>query len=100
MLLLGTSLGLILNVPIAGAISDLQVFDNVGWSLLFYGGSALHVFWLVCWALFVTDKPELHGLIKDNEIGYIRQNSQNILETVSLANIFRCFAQNCSSLQN
>lgn len=83
MLLLGTSLGLILNVPIAGAIADIQIFDNVGWSLLFYGGSLLHIFWLLFWALFVTDAPELHNMIKDSEIGYIRQNSKNILETVS-----------------
>lgn len=81
MLLLGTSLGLILNVPIAGAIGDLDILN--GWPLLFYGGSALHIVWLLVWAVFVTDKPELHKSIKDKEIGYIRQNSQNILETVS-----------------
>lgn len=90
MLLLGTSLGLILNVPIAGAISDIQVFgDYYGWPLLFYGGSALHLFWLIFWTIFVTDKPEEHKLIKDVEIGYIRQNSHNILETVSSKDVGR-----------
>ena len=81
MLLLGTSLGLILNVPISGAIGNSD--SITGWPLLFYGGSALHIVWLILWAIVVTDVPEIHRNIKEKEITYIRQNSQNILETVS-----------------
>ncbi|KAJ6217095.1 hypothetical protein RDWZM_008252 [Blomia tropicalis] len=79
MLLLGTSLGLILNVPIADAITYIDMKN--GWQLLFYGGSLLHLIWIVLWVIFITDEPGSHHMIKDKEICYIRQNSQNILET-------------------
>lgn len=83
LLLIGTILGLIVNVPIAGAISKLSIPNE--WSLLFYGGSSLHLIWLVLWIFLASDKPEENRYIKDAEIFYIRQNSNNILETVSVA---------------
>nr|XP_027196056.1 sialin-like [Dermatophagoides pteronyssinus] len=81
-LLIGNALGLILNVPISAAITHIILpADIPDWSLLFFGGSALHLIWLVLWIFLVTDIPENHRLITDNEISYIRQNSHNVLET-------------------
>lgn len=88
MLLLGTSLGLILNVPIADAITYIDMKN--GWQLLFYGGSLLHLIWIVLWVIFITDEPGSHHMIKDKEICYIRQNSQNILETVKMICYVSC----------
>lgn len=82
MLLIGTALGLILNVPISRAIDEWNILNH-SWALLFYGGSLLHVIWLALWIFLATDRPEDHRLIKDKEIFYIRENSNNILETVS-----------------
>ncbi|OTF75717.1 hypothetical protein BLA29_012475 [Euroglyphus maynei] len=84
-LLIGNALGLILNVPISAAITHITLPQNIPeWSLLFFGGSALHIIWLILWIVLVTDIPEKHRLIDDKEIFYIRQNSNNVLETVIL----------------
>lgn len=86
-LLIGNALGLILNVPISAAITHIILpADIPDWSLLFFGGSALHLIWLVLWIFLVTDIPDNHRLITDKEISYIRQNSHNVLETVILDN--------------
>ena len=80
LLLSGTCLGLVVNVPITLFINDLAIKN--GWSLLFYGGSLIHIIWLVLWLFLVSDIPERHKFIQDKEIFYIRQNSSNILELV------------------
>lgn len=80
-LLLGNALGLIINVPIVAGISKLDMSD--GWTILFYGGSFLHLVWLVLCFHAISDRPESHPFIGDKEVSYIRQNSNNILEEVT-----------------
>ncbi|CAG9840099.1 unnamed protein product [Diabrotica balteata] len=64
--LLGGSLGTVITWPLLGAI-----IEKFGWSWAFIGCGIFVICWTGLWYVFVTDSPEQHPRISEDEKNYI-----------------------------
>ncbi|XP_072381179.1 sialin-like isoform X2 [Diabrotica undecimpunctata] len=67
--LLGGSLGTVITWPLLGAI-----IEKFGWSWAFIGCGIFVICWTGLWYVFVTDSPEQHPRISEDEKNYIVQS--------------------------
>ena len=69
-IILGGSLGSTLMYIITGYLCN----SSIGWPLVFYVFSALHVPWLILWLYYVTNDPSNNRRISDQELLFIKSN--------------------------
>ncbi len=66
LLLLGTALGTVISIPTAGLIAG-----SLGWESVFYIHGGLALIWCVLWVILVSDCPDEHKWISEEEKEFI-----------------------------
>ncbi|CAH1103007.1 unnamed protein product [Psylliodes chrysocephalus] len=75
--LLGGSLGTVITWPLLGAI-----IEKFGWTWAFLGSGIIVIAWTLSWWFFVTDSPEQHRYISDDEKNYILDSLKDTISNV------------------
>ncbi|GBM03560.1 Sialin [Araneus ventricosus] len=68
----GSSVGNVLSFALSGIISD-----TLGWPSVFYIFGILGIVWTFFWLFLVSETPELHPCITEEEIEYIRRGQES-----------------------
>lgn len=61
----GMQFGTVVALPLSGFLCDLEL--DKGWPLAFYVPGFLGIVWFVVWWWTVSDNPEIHPRISDEE---------------------------------
>ena len=63
------SLGTVISLPLSGVMAS-----DLGWESVFYIQGGLGIIWYILWLLLVTDEPETHRFISEDEKEYINKS--------------------------
>ncbi|XP_022237128.1 sialin-like isoform X2 [Limulus polyphemus] len=77
----GANLGMVITLPVSALLCEYG-FDG-GWPSVFYVFGFCGVIWFLFWSLLVTNTPESHPRISEEELIYIQQNRHAISSSSS-----------------
>ncbi|XP_076349732.1 sialin-like isoform X3 [Tachypleus tridentatus] len=72
----GADLGMVVTLPVSALLCEYG-FDG-GWPSVFYVFGSCGVIWFLFWSILVTNTPESHPRISEEELIYIQQNRQTV----------------------
>jgi sugar phosphate permease len=85
--LIGTAIGTVLSLLFTGLI-----VDYINWEAAFYIMGGLSSIWCLLWWLLMTDSPQTHPYISDEERDYITSSlGQDKEEVTQKVNALFCF---------
>lgn len=67
--LAGAQFGTVVTLPVSGWLCDTDFLG--GWPSVFYVFGALGIVWSLVWFLLVSDRPDIHPRISQEEKQYI-----------------------------
>lgn len=68
----GSMIGTVFTIPVAGQLSKTTFLG--GWPSTFYLLGGLGIVWFILWALLISESPESHPYISQQEHDFILQN--------------------------
>lgn len=73
--LLGGNLGTVITWPLLGA-----VIENLGWTWSFFINGGIVLIWCIFWIFLVSDSPEVHPRISEEEKLFISKSLGSTLK--------------------
>ncbi|XP_057653475.1 sialin-like [Diorhabda carinulata] len=75
--LLGGSLGTVITWPLLG-----YIIETLGWTWAFIGSGGCVIAWTISWYFLVTDSPEQHRTISEEEVRHITESLSGSISKV------------------
>ncbi|KAF4526241.1 hypothetical protein B566_EDAN001926 [Ephemera danica] len=73
----GSHFGTVLSMPLSGYLCSIEGIPGGGWPLAFYLTGGLGIAWFVAWMFLVSDSPDTHPSISQEERSYINHSLGN-----------------------